>query len=96
MVFEHDVVVTEIKADFDLYGGEYTHISLGYRVPIPMPPQPRPSTLPPQPVPVMYKHALHIIIPRENWTGQYTMWQEFHVIVRDNGQVELTRRRSTE
>jgi sRNA-binding regulator protein Hfq len=96
MTFEHDVVVTEIKADFDPFGGEYTHISLGYRVPIPMPPQTGSTTLPPRPTPVMYKHAIHLIIPRESWTGQYTMWQEFHVTVKDDGQVQLTRKHTTE
>jgi hypothetical protein len=92
MVFEHDVIVTEVKADFDPYGGEYTHISLGYRVPVPMPPETQPQTLPPRPQPIMYKHAIHVIIPREEWTGQYTMWQEFHVKVNENGNVQLLRR----
>lgn len=94
MVFEHDVVVIEIKADFDPFGGEYTHISLGYRVPVPMPPVTQ--RLPPTPQPVMYKHTIHIIIPRENWTGQYTMWEPLHVVVEDTGEVRVTKRRSEE
>lgn len=81
------VVVTEIKADFDPWGGEYTQITLGYRLPIPMPPQQQ--TLPPQPTPIAYKHALHLFLPRENWVGQYTMWQAFHATFRDDGTVEL-------
>jgi len=93
MVYEQDVVVTEIKADFDPYGGEYTHVSLAYRLPIPMPPSPTPQPLPPLPTPVMYKHALHIIVPRENWTGQYTMWERLHITVDDDGQVRVTRPR---
>lgn len=95
MTFEQDVVVTEIKADFDPFGGEYTHISLGYRVPVPMPPQTG-GPLPPQPTPVMYKHAIHIIIPRESWVGQYTMWEQIHIVVKDNGEVRITKKRSEE
>jgi hypothetical protein len=89
MPFEQDVVVTEIKADFDPFGGEYTSISLGYRLPIPMPPTTQ--HLPPQPQPIMYKHAIHVIIPRESWTGQYTMWERLHVVVDDNGEVRITK-----
>jgi hypothetical protein len=91
MGYSIDVVVTEIRADFDPWGGEYTHISLGYKLPIPMPPQTGPA-LPPRPKPVAYKHALHVIIPREKWTGQYTMWQEFHVVFKDNGEVQLKKK----
>jgi hypothetical protein len=92
MVYEQDVVVTEIKADFDPYGGEYTHISLGYRLPIPMPPTSALQELPPRPQPIMYKHALHIMVPRENWTGQYTMWEQLHIRVEDDGEVRITKR----
>lgn len=92
MPFEHEVFVTEIRADFDPYGGEYTQVILGYRLPIPMPPMP-PATqqLPPRPQPVMYKHAIYIIIPRENWVGQYTLWERCRVKVDDNGSVSVTK-----
>jgi len=91
MPYEQDTVVVEIKADFDPYGGEYTHISLGYRMPVPMPPATQ--RLPPQPQPVMYKHVIHLIIPRENWVGQYTMWEQVHVVVNDNGEVKVSKKR---
>lgn len=91
MVYEQDAVVIEIKADFDPFGGEYTHISLGYKVPIPRPPEAE-RMYPPPPRPVMYKHILHVIIPREKWAGQYMMWQEFHIICKDNGEVEVKRK----
>lgn len=93
MPYEQDVVVTEIKADFDPYGGQYTHISLAYRIPVPMPPTPTPQSLPPRPQPVMYKHAMHIIIPQDSWTGQYTMWEELRIRVEDNGHVKVSRPR---
>jgi len=94
MVYDQEVIVTEIKADFDPYGGEYTQITLAYRLPIPMPPRP-PSAqpLPPRPQPVMYKHATHIILPRESWTGQYTMWESLRLRVEDNGEVRISRPR---
>lgn len=88
MVYSINVVVTDIKADFDPWGGEYTQITLGYRLPIPMPPQQR-QALPPKPIPVAYKHAVHIFIPRDSWVGQYTMWKEYHAVFRDDGTVEL-------
>ena len=91
MTYSIDVIVTEIKADFDPWGGEYTFVSFGYKLPIPMPPTSG-QPLPPKPKPVAYKHALHVIIPREKWTGQYTMWQEFHAIFKDNGEVELKKK----
>ena len=93
MAYEQEVFVTEIKADFDPYGGEYTQITLAYRLPIPMPPQPPQAQLPPRPNPVMYKHAMHIIIPRESWTGQYTMWESLHLRIEDNGEVRISRAR---
>ncbi len=39
MVYEQDAVVIEIKADFDPFGGEYTLVSLGYKIFIPRPPE---------------------------------------------------------
>jgi len=91
LAYSIDVLVIEIKGDFDPYGGEYSLISLGYRMPIPLPPQTE-KVFPPQPKPIFYKHAIHLIVPRDNWTGQYNMWQEYHLIVKDDGQVELKKK----
>jgi len=91
MTYSVDVVVVEIKADFDPYGGEYTQVSLGYRLPIPSPPEVE-RVYPPAPKPVFYKHALHLFIPRDRWVGQFTMWQEYHLILKDDGTVELKRK----
>jgi hypothetical protein len=82
-----DVTVTAVKSDFDPYGGEYTYVSFGYRTPVPVPPQP--SALGPQPKQIMYKHALHVIVPRDKWVGQYNMWEQYHLIVKDDGLLEL-------
>jgi hypothetical protein len=89
-----DVIVLEIKADFDPMGGEYTQINLGFRIPIPvpMPPPEMERQLPPQPKPVYYKHALHLFIPRDRWEGQYTMWEEYHLITKSNGELELKKK----
>jgi hypothetical protein len=91
MVLEQDVTVIEIKADFDPFGGEYSKITLGYRVPVPMPPQTQ--QFPPQPRPVLYKHATHLYIPKENWIGQYTMWEQLHLVIEDNGSVKIIKKR---
>ena len=91
MAYSVDVVVVEIKADFDAYGGEYTQVSLGYRLPVPRPPEAE-RAYPPLPKPVVYKHALHIFIPRDQWTGQYTMWQEYRLTLKDDGTIELKKK----
>ena len=91
MTYSIDLVVVEIKADFDPFGGEYTQVSFGYKLPIPAPPQLQ-KVFPPPPKPTYYKHSLHVYVPRERWTGQYTMWQEYHLIVKDNGEVQLKKK----
>lgn len=83
-----DVTVTEIKVDFDPWGGEYTHVSFAYRIPVPVPP-PELVALGPQPKSIAYKHALHLMVPKDKWTGQYGMWDQFHLIVKDDGLIEL-------
>jgi hypothetical protein len=91
LAYSIDVVVVEIKADFDPYGGEYTMVSFGYKLPIPLPPHVD-KVFPPPPKPIYYKHGLHVFIPREKWTGQYNMWEEYHLIVKDDGVVELKKK----
>jgi hypothetical protein len=91
MTYSMDVTVVEIKADFDPYGGEYTQVSFAFRLPVPRPPEIE-KVYPPAPKPIVYKHALHLFIPKEQWTGQYTMWEEFHIIVRDDGTIELKKK----
>jgi len=91
--FSQDILVLEIKADFDMMGGEYTQVSLGFRVPVPMPPPEVERQYPPQPKPIFYKHALHVFIPRDRWEGQYTMWQEYHLITKPNGELELKKKK---
>lgn len=91
MTYSVDVLVVEIKADFDPYGGEYTVVSLGFKLLIPLPPQ-MDRVFPPPPKPIFYKHAMHVFVPREKWTGQYGMWEEYHMIVKDNGETELKKK----
>ncbi len=88
MAYTVEVVVVEIKADFDPQGGEYTQVSFGYRLPIIMPPEIE-KMYPPPPKPVFYKHALHLFIPRDKWYGQYTMWQRFKLTITDDGKISL-------
>ena len=86
--FSIEVTVVEVKADFDPYGGEYTHIIFGYRLPEVYPPEVE-KIYPPLPKRTVYKHALHIIIPRDKWHGQYTMWQRYKLSVEDYGKIIL-------
>ena len=90
MTFSIDVVVVEVKADFDPFGGMYTQVNFGVKLPVPSPPQTR--QFPPQPKPTAYKHILHIMIPKEKWNGQFDMWGEYHIIVKDDGNVEIKRK----
>jgi len=87
LTFSMDVTVTEIRSDFDPWGGEYTYVSFGYRIPVPTPPAI--TAVAPQPKQIAYKHGLHVIIPRDKWVGQYTMWEQFHLIIKDDGVTEL-------
>jgi len=92
MTYSIDVVVTEVIIDFDKYGGEYVKVALGYKLPSPFKPpiQHAPNIIIPQPpVEVYYKHALHVLIPRDQWKEQFNMWREYHLIVKDDGSVEL-------
>ena len=88
MAFSMDVTVTEVKVDFDPWGGEYTQVSFAYRIPVPSPPA-GVAVLGPAPKNVAYKHALHIFIPKDKWVGQYGMWEQYHLIIKDDGLVEL-------
>jgi len=83
-----DVVVINLKANFDSFGGEYVQVTLGYKVPIPFKPPNLQQQFPPR-QPVFYNAAIHVIIPKDKWTGQFNMWQVFHLIVKDDGTVEL-------
>jgi len=91
MTFSMDVVVSEITLDQDPSGTEYTRIAFGTKIPIPRPLE-ADAQYPPVPKPIYYKHYAHIFIPREKWTGQFSMWQEFHLIVKDDGSVELKKK----
>jgi hypothetical protein len=86
-----DVVVIQITPDWDPQGQAYTMVALGYEIPIPRPPQ-ADAQYPPAPRPMMWRHALHVLIPREKWIGQFQMWQTFHLIIKDDGSVELKKK----
>jgi len=87
-----DVVVIEISIDFDPFGGEYVKVSFGYRLPVPFRP-PQPTIRVPNQQPIIYRIALRLFIPKEQWKAQYNLWQEYHLIVKDEGDVELKPKR---
>ena len=81
------VTVVEIKTDSDPFGGEYVQVALGYKIPVPTP-----KNLPPNAIaakPPFWKHALHIFMPKEQWMGQYAMYQELIMEVKPNGEMSL-------
>jgi hypothetical protein len=89
MTYSIDVTVVGIKADFDPAGNLYTQVEFGYRILMPMPPMPQTAQGLPMPVPPTFKHALHLIIPKEKWLNQFSQWETYHLIVQDDGHVEL-------
>jgi len=80
MTFEADLTVLEIKADFDQFGNQVTMACLGYRLPKFKSEQ------------EVWKHALHIIIPKEQWNDQYKMWELYHGIINDDGSMGLEKK----
>lgn len=91
MAYTIDVVVTEIKADFaPPTNAEFVQVSFGYRLPIPLPPQ-QPG-MPAMNPPIMYKHALHLFLPKQNWLSQYTMWENCVIDVSDDGKIEVRKK----
>ena len=93
MAYSIDVVVLELKPDFDPFGGEYVFVSFGYKQAIPFAPPKMPMPMDQMtPKQISYKHALHILIPKEEWKDQYSMFQEFHLIVHDDGSQELKKK----
>jgi len=90
VTFSVDAVVVEVKANFDMFGDAYTQVCLGYKLPIPMPPST--PQFPPKPKPTAYKHVVQLFIPKEKWNGQFNMWEEYHVVVKDDGMVEVKKK----
>jgi len=88
MTFTISVIVIDITQDFDPQGNEYAKVVLGQKLPMPIPPD-MPKVYPPPPKPIAYKHYMHVMIPKEKWTGQFTMWKEYDLIVNDDGSTEL-------
>ena len=90
VTYVEDAYVVEIKPDFDPQGREYTHVSIGFRMPSPPIPPHLKNAYPPPPVVVGYKHIVHIIIPKERWNDQFRMWEKVRVIVKD-GKLEVVK-----
>jgi hypothetical protein len=91
MSYTVDVVVTEIKADFaPPTSAEFVQVSFGYRLPVPMPPQ-QPGQIQ-MGAPVLYKHAMHLFIPKQNCLSQFTMWENCTITVSDEGEVQVKKK----
>jgi hypothetical protein len=82
------VKVVGMQPDSDQFTGEqYTMIILAIQSLIPSPPAQ--ATFPPMPKQMAWKHLLHIFIPHDKWNDQYRMWQDYDMIVKDTGEIEL-------
>jgi hypothetical protein len=81
------ITVCQLAMDSDGFGGDYVSIAIGYRLPTP-----RPKGTPPNAIvqaPTLWKWAIHLIIPKEQWMGQYAMFQEFDMEIKPNGDLIL-------
>jgi hypothetical protein len=87
--FKIRVVVIGFQPDHDpVTGEEYTQVNLGVKIPIPSPP--REAIFPPPPKTMMWKHIIHLFVPTSKWVQQYSMWQEYDLEIKDNGEIELS------
>lgn len=84
MPYREKVKVTEIKADFDPFGGEYVQVAFGYDLPAPK------NTPFSAPQGRFLKHAIHVIFPKEKWVNQYAMWDELWLVIQDDGTLMLS------
>lgn len=90
MTISIDVLVLEITVDTDGVGNQYSHIAFGHVVPQPIPPHIAQLPIGQRPAPpVLYKHDLHVMVPRDKWFGQYQQWDTWHLIIHDDGNLEL-------
>ncbi|WP_287961278.1 hypothetical protein [Acidiplasma sp.] len=84
MVYTKKVKVLEIKSDTPLPNVEFVQISLGFLL------EGRNIDLK---TPV-YKHSIHIYIPKDEWKSQYKMFDEYSLKIDDSG--NLTLKKSSE
>jgi hypothetical protein len=85
MVYKERIKVTEIKADVPVVGLEYVQVSLGMEVDL------QQNVKTGMINGKIFKHILHVFIPKSEWKDQYKMWEEFDASVDDKGNVSLKR-----
>jgi hypothetical protein len=84
--FRKVVQVIAIAPDLDQATGEsYTQITLGFVSGT----QSISQMNPPLPKVPFWKYTLHIFIPTKQWRGQYTMWKNYEMILKDTGEMTL-------
>lgn len=85
MVYKQNAEVVELKQDVDMMGGKSAMVTFAFRLPSPPMPPHLKNAYPPPPIPVAYKHMVHLIIPQERWMDQYKLWEEWSITINDNG-----------
>ncbi len=79
MVYTKKVKVLEIKNDAPLPNIEFVQISFGFLL------KGEKLDLRGQ----VYKHSIHIYIPKEEWKSQYKVFDEYSLKIEDSGNLTL-------
>lgn len=73
------IQVVEIKADVPVLNKEFVQVSLGYKLNL--------ENL--RAGPPIFKHMIHVFIPKQEWHSQYNMWDEYEITIDDSGNVKM-------
>ncbi len=76
MVYKRKIQVIDIKVDEPLNDIKFVQISLGFKLDSDK-----------RGAPPIFKHSIHIFIPKEEWRSQYKMWEEYTLSIDDSGNI---------
>ena len=82
ITYSKRIHVLEIKIDAPLKDFNFVQVSLGYSLDVNSPIGTRVQA-------PIYKHMLHIYIPKEQWKSQYKLWDSYEAVINDDGSVKL-------
>ncbi len=85
MPYTIEAEVVEVKADFDPFGNAYVQVTFAYKLEAPA--NQAVAGVPAQTA--VYKHAMHLIVPKTEWRGQYNMWERVLISVSEDGTVQV-------
>lgn len=79
MAYTKKIKVLEIKNDSPIPNVEYVQISLGFLL--------KNENM--GKTGQVFKHSLHIYIPKDEWKSQYKMFEEYNLKIDDSGNLTL-------